>query len=89
MSSGYDDDIAISGEIFGTSESDGEAPKIISDVIVREYKEKNPQIGIIYSDVLKEMPEIEDIISSILSPEDMANLKNLGSGGSLLRTFGF
>lgn len=89
MSSGHDDDIAISGEIFGTSESGGEAPKIISDVIVREYKEKNPQIGIIYSDVLKEMPEIEDIISSILSPEDMANLKNLGSGGSLLRTFGF
>lgn len=89
MSIGNENQIAVKGNLYELGENNGDLLGILSNTIVKLYNEKNPKVGIIYSDLLKGIPEIDDILSSMLSPEDMANLKNLGSGGSLLRTFGF
>jgi hypothetical protein len=88
ISIGYSNEIAIAGNVYPLSESSGEVSEILSNTIVKEYRNKNPKAGVMYKDIKSNIPGIEEKVISMLSPEEYDDLNNMGKGGSMLRRFG-
>jgi hypothetical protein len=53
---------------------------------------KNPPerivAGKIYNPISKIFPNIDDLLSQSLTPEEMSSLKNIGKGSNMLGRFG-
>jgi hypothetical protein len=64
-------------------------PKM-ADVIVGHFKNPSGRIvaGKVYNSVYKIFPNIDDLLSQSLTPEEIASLKNIGKGSSMLSRFG-
>lgn len=64
-------------------------PKI-ADIILGHFKNPSGRIlaGKIYNPISKIFPNIDDLLSQSLTPEEMSSLKNIGKGANMLGRFG-
>ena len=64
-------------------------PKM-ADVIVGHFKNPSERIvaGKIYNPISKIFPNIDDLLSQSLTPEEILSLRNMGKGYSMLSRFG-
>jgi hypothetical protein len=88
ISRGSDDEIAIAGQVYPFNSDSQELSDVLSDNIVKEYRDKNPKAGVIYKDIKSNIQGVEEKVISMLSPEEYDDLNNMGKGGSMLRRFG-
>ncbi|NBU98065.1 MAG: hypothetical protein EBS19_07620 [Spirochaetia bacterium] len=88
MSIGNENQIAVNGNLYELGENNGDLLEILSNVIVKLYKEKNSNAGILYLDLLKFYPELDEILLTKLTAEEYDDLRRGGKGGSMLRRFG-
>jgi hypothetical protein len=88
MSIGDENQIAMSGNLYELGENNGDLLELISNTIVKLYKEKNSHAGILYLDLLKYYPELDEILLTKLTAEEYDDLRRGGKGGSMLRRFG-
>ena len=88
ISRGSDDEIAIGGQVYPLNSDSQELSDVLSDTIVKEYRDKNPKAGVMYKDIKSNIQGVEEKVISMLSPEEYDDLNNMGKGGSMLRRFG-
>jgi len=88
ISRGSDDEIALAGQVYPLSSDAQEISEILSDTIVKEYRNKNPKAGVMYKDISSSISGVDDKVRSKLSPEEYDDLNRAGKGGSMLRRFG-
>jgi len=88
ISRGSGDEIAIAGQVYPLSSDAQEISEILSDTIVKEYRNKNPKAGVIYKDISSLISGVDDKVRAKLSPEEYDDLNRAGKGGSMLRRFG-
>ena len=62
----------------------------IYDVIVKNFKNTSTRLeaGKIYNTIHKISPNIDDLLSQSLTPEEILSLRNTGKGSSMLSRFG-
>ena len=64
-------------------------PKI-AEVILGHFKNPSGRIiaGKVYNAISKIFPNIDDLLSQSLTPEEISSLKNIGKGANMLGRFG-
>ena len=88
ISRGSDDEIAIAGQVYPLISDAQELSEILSDTIVKEYRNKNSKAGVMYKDITSSISGVDDKVREKLSPEEYEDLVRAGKGGSMLRRFG-
>jgi hypothetical protein len=88
ISRGSDDEIAVAGQVYPLDSTSQELSDMLSDTIVKEYRNKNPKAGVMYKDISSSIPGVYDKVREKLSPEEYDDLVRAGKGGSMLRRFG-
>lgn len=89
ISRGSDNEIAIAGQIYPLDSTSQELSDVLSDTIVKGYRDKNPKTGVMmYKDTSSSISGVDDKVRAKLSPEEYDDLVRAGKGGSMLRRFG-
>jgi len=88
MSIGDENQIAMKGNLYELGENNGDLLEILSNTIVKLYKDGNSHAGILYLDLLKVYPELDEILLTKLTAEEYDDLRRGGKGGTMLRRFG-
>jgi hypothetical protein len=88
MSVGNKDQIAMNGNLYELGENSDDLLELISNTIVKLYREGNPHAGVLYLDLLKVYPELDEILLTKLTPEEYEDLARSGKGGAMMRDFG-
>jgi hypothetical protein len=80
--------IDVTSSEYLASEIEGILPKI-TDLILGHFKNPSGRIvaGKVYNPIRKIFPNIDDLLSQSLTPEEMSSLKNIGKGASMLSRF--
>lgn len=87
MSFGKINEIA-SNKKFGESGKDQALTDVLDELVVKEFRSGNKmKAGKDYADLNKSIEGIDILLSKILSPEEMKNIRSLGKGHDILGRF--
>jgi hypothetical protein len=88
ISEGNRNQISMDGDLYEIGDVGDDLLETLSNTIVKVYKERNPHAGILYIDLLKVYPELDEILLAKLTPEEYDELTRSGKGGAMMRAFG-
>jgi hypothetical protein len=85
----YKDGNRISDSEYSSTLSTSVLPKV-SDIIIEKFKNTSTRIQAakIYHVIYKIFPNINDLLSKSLTPEEILSLRNIGKGSGMLSRFG-